>query len=203
MYIEELSRSNFMEIMSSMAISLGSLLLYLLSTLSRMSFYNLALIQIGISLGYLLLVIGIPETPLWVLWKLKDKEVTIAILKSLCSLRNEGEIKSQYMVVESLVADISIGLCQKIKFILSNKYVLIFAPGNNRPILSSSSTHCHSVINWLVWGVCNSRVLLLTSSCMLADTEVEVHWLSTLSNLITSLCRCPYSPKNVIEKRTS
>ncbi len=115
-----------MEIVSNVAVSLGSLLLYSLGSLPGMKYYILALVQIGLSLGYLLLVIGIPETPLWVLWKKKDKEETIAILRSLYGCyKNEDAINSQYCVVKSSVVDISIAFYEKIKLISCNSHVLI------------------------------------------------------------------------------
>ncbi len=124
LYIEEISYTNVVEVVTNVAVSLGSLLLYSLGSLPGMEYYNLALVQIGISLIYLLLVIAIPETPLWVLWKKNNKKLAIKIIQKLYG-KKVHIIRGEIASLDSSVDDISIGVCQEIKLIFCNSYYLI------------------------------------------------------------------------------
>ncbi len=115
-----------MEIVSSVAVALGSLLLYSLSSIPAMGYYHLALVQIVISLVYLLLVFGITEAPIWVLWKKTDEEEALAILKRLYDpYYNKEAIQSAYDRIKSSLDDRNIGCCQKIKLVMCNSTILV------------------------------------------------------------------------------
>ena len=110
---------------SELSLTIGILVLYGLGSIPGFRFYDLALVHIVILVLFLFLVVWIPETPRWLLLKLKDKPRTIAVLKYLRGPENRGRITKEFIAIQSSLPGRKLNACQKLRLIFSEKSLLV------------------------------------------------------------------------------
>jgi len=122
-YIDEINSlelQGVLHVISNVFLNAGSMALYAMASVPGLLYYHSALILLGVSVVYLLLCIGIPETAWWLVYENKEEESDIVALiaKSRGNI-TEAQAQSEYERLVSLKLR-SITIFTKLKLIFCN-----------------------------------------------------------------------------------
>lgn len=123
-YISEITPTELrgmLSTLSELSLTCGVVLLYGLGSTPGIHYYDLALVHIAILAFFMFLVVWIPETPRWLLLKLKDKKRAVAVLKYLMGPENRYRIAKELNEIEKFISAKELNTCQKLRMIFSRR----------------------------------------------------------------------------------
>ena len=105
-------------------ISIGFLLSYGLGSIPEFHYYDIALVFIAIMAGFMFLVVWIPESPRWLLLRIKDHQRAKAVLKYLKGPKNQQRIAKELEEIKSSISDKKQNVWQVLSLIFCQKDIL-------------------------------------------------------------------------------
>lgn len=121
MYSAEVSSSRLRGILTSfaeLALVVGILLVYVLGSINGFTYFEIALVMLGIVVLFFVIVPWIPETPRWLLFKRNDREKAMKVLKCLRGSKYRSlhaELEGIELAVESTGSLSTIQLLKEFK----------------------------------------------------------------------------------------
>lgn len=112
-------------ITSEILLSVGILLVYGLGSIPDFHYYGIALVLIAITSLFMLMLVWIPETPRWLLLRLKDSDRALAVLKYLRGPRNQRKIMKEFAGIKSSMLWKKLNCCQNLSQILCQRDTLV------------------------------------------------------------------------------
>lgn len=126
-YIAEISparlRGMLVSLSGGVAETIGYTLVYSLGSINGFMYYNLALVLVGLTTVFVLMALWIPETPRWLLLKLKNEKA----MTSLVCLRGPkySQLNHELEAIEASISRQNPGVCEVIKEMFQDRSVLI------------------------------------------------------------------------------
>ena len=127
-YISEVAPTELRSMLgtfSELSLTLGILILYGLGAVPGFQYHELALLQVAILVLFMFLVVLVPETPRWLLLKLKDTPRTIAALKYLRGPDCQSRIKLELTSIQTSLPKKKLSITDKLRLLLFQRKHLV------------------------------------------------------------------------------
>jgi len=110
---------------SELSLTVGILMLYGLGAIPGFHYHELALLQVAVLVLFMFMVVLVPETPRWLLLKLKDTPRTIATLKYLRGPDCKSRIDLELTAIRASLPCKKLSVGDKLRLLLCQKKHLV------------------------------------------------------------------------------